>query len=61
MYYNPPAERIDRIEVIKGTKPFNEQDELFQRLDNELNLIENNRDWIEEQIEDEESEEEEDH
>ena len=44
-------------EVVKGTVPLEEQSELFRRLDDEFDLVENRREYIEEQIEEEKAEE----
>ncbi len=43
-----PCERI-----VRGTETLEEQTELFQRLEDELDLIENRRDYIEEAMEEE--------
>ena len=40
-------------EVVKGEVPLEEQSELFQRLDDEFELVENRREYIEEQMEEE--------
>ena len=42
-------------EVVRGTVPLEEQSELFQRLDDEFELVEHRREYIEEQMEEEES------
>ena len=40
-------------EVVKGEVPLEEQSELFRRLDDEFDLVENRREYIEEQMEEE--------
>ena len=40
-------------EVVKGTVPLEQQSELFQRLDEEFELVEHRREYIEEQMEEE--------
>ena len=43
--------------VVRGTETLDEQSELFRRLDDEFDLVENRREYIEEQIEEEKAEE----
>lgn len=43
--------------VVRGTETLEEQSELFRRLDDEFDLVENRREYIEEQIEEEKAEE----
>ena len=43
--------------IVRGTETLDEQSELFRRLDDEFDLVENRREYIEEQIEEEKAEE----
>ena len=59
IYDNGDDEFMDDLsvaceEVVRGEVPLEEQTELFQRLDEELDLVENRREYIEEQMEEEE-------
>ena len=43
--------------VVKGTCALEDTPELFQKLDDEFELIENRREWIEEEMEEEQAKE----
>jgi hypothetical protein len=43
--------------VVKGTCALEDTPELFQKLDDEFELIENRREWIEEAMEEEKNKE----
>jgi len=62
IYYNGDDQYMEGLSewcssVVKGTCALEDTPELFQKLDDEFELIENRREWIEEEMEEEKAKE----